>query len=69
MYDERVETYRQEKKKTEKLLTDLLPRQVSPHLINYFQIRMKKLLQTRPTINFSENKKFLTLYLRNMFQP
>ena len=28
MYDERVETYRQEKKKTEKLLTDLLPRQI-----------------------------------------
>jgi hypothetical protein len=26
-------------------------------------------LQTRPTINFSENKKFLTLYLRNVFQP
>lgn len=28
LYDERVEIYRQEKKKTEKLLTDLLPRQV-----------------------------------------
>ena len=28
MYDERVDVYRQEKKKTEKLLTDLLPRQI-----------------------------------------
>ena len=28
IYDERVETYKREKKKTEKLLTDLLPRQV-----------------------------------------
>ena len=28
LYDERVEIYRQEKKKTEKLLTDLLPRQI-----------------------------------------
>ena len=28
LYDERVETYRKEKKKTEKLLTDLLPRSV-----------------------------------------
>ena len=28
IYDERVETYRKEKKKTEKLLTDLLPRQI-----------------------------------------
>lgn len=28
LYDERVEVYRQEKRKTEKLLTDLLPRQI-----------------------------------------
>ena len=28
LYDERVETYKKEKKKTEKLLTDLLPRSV-----------------------------------------
>ena len=28
MYDDRVEVYRMEKKKTEKLLTDLLPRQI-----------------------------------------
>jgi len=28
MYDERVDIYKQEKKKTEKLLTDLLPRQI-----------------------------------------
>lgn len=28
IYDEKVETYRREKKKTEKLLTDLLPRQI-----------------------------------------
>ena len=28
LYDERVETYRQERTKTEKLLSDLLPRQI-----------------------------------------
>ena len=28
LYDEKVETYKKEKKKTEKLLTDLLPRSV-----------------------------------------
>ncbi len=28
IYNERVETYREEKRKTEKLLTDLLPRQI-----------------------------------------
>jgi len=50
LYDERVEIYRQEKRKTEKLLTDLLPRQI---------IRQMKKGQIPPPESFESVTVFL----------
>ena len=40
LYDERVDTYRQERKKTEKLLSDLLPKQIIKQMKKVTQISL-----------------------------